>query len=207
MQSEHRYRNNSSRLITRNHFLILFYKIYALLAVCWPLVKENNKWAQYSQEMREERSFGCESIKQLAISKPCSTCPSPSQPHPLSCLPGYHQSWRLGEAKQMTAAELQVLQTVQGQSAPFQTTSGGKNALQFLSVHLVFAKRPHTVHSFKIILWDSKGYFLAMMIYGAASAIRALFEETRWGQVALSGSEMLCLVIPVITGWMSAAGC
>lgn len=114
----------------------------------------------------------------------------------LSCLPGYHQSWRLGEAKQMTAAELRLLQTVQGQSAPFQITSRGKSALQFLSVHLVFAKRPHTIQSFKIILWHSKGCFLAMMIYGAASVIRALFEEIRWSQVALSGSEMLCWITP-----------
>lgn len=76
----------------------------------------------------------------------------------------------------MTAAELQLLQTVQGQSAPFQTTVRGKNPLQFLSIHLVFARRPHTVQSFKIMLRDSKGYFLAMMIYGTASEI---FEETR----------------------------
>lgn len=95
----------------------------------------------------------------------------------LSCLTGYQQSWRMGEAKRMTAAEIRLLQTVQGQSAPFQTTWGRKIPFNFLSIHFVFG-RPHTVESFEMTLWDSKDYFLAIMIYGAASEL----SLKKWGE-------------------------
>lgn len=103
----------------------------------------------------------------------------------------------------MTAAELQLLQTVQGQCAPFQTTFRGENALQFLSTHLVFAKRPHTVQSFKMILWDSRGYFLVMMIYDAASEP----SLKKQGEAKWLCQEVKCSAELSQPVWVSAAGC
>lgn len=64
---------------------------------------------------------------------------------------------------------------------------GGKIPFNFLSLHFVF-KRPHTVQSFEIILWDSKACFQAIMIPGAASEpslkergeANWLWQEGKW---------------------------
>lgn len=151
----------------------------------------------------EKRSFGCESIKLLAISKPCSTCPSPSKPHPPLAFqdiisPGGWEKpnkWQLLNSSFCKQSKDNLLL-----SRPL---SGGKNALQFLGIHLVFAKRPRTVQSFKMILWDSKEYFLAIIIYGAASEPSLKkWGEAKWLYQEVKRSAELSQPV-----WMSAAGC
>jgi len=93
--------------------------------------------------------------QRLAVSNPLSTAPTfPTCTS--SCLPGHQPSWRWAEAKRTAAVVL--LQALQGQSAPFQTMWGKKRPLHFSSIHYVF-KRPHTVQSFEMILWDSTDIF------------------------------------------------